>query len=125
MSDTIEKLRNVSVATLATAMYKRGLRNQVIQDVRPLSAKGRNMVEPACTLRYMPAHEDRNTLAECRNPEHPQRHAIETCSNINQIFIRPQDFNLSWQQLVYVLHRAVHHQWTRNRKVAFCGLGVS
>lgn len=77
--DTIETLRHVSVATLATALYKRGLRNQVIQDVRPLGAKGRNMVGPAFTLRYMPAREDRNQLAEFRNPKHPQRHAIETC----------------------------------------------
>lgn len=77
--ETIEKLRGVSVATLATALFKRGLRNQVIQDVRPVGQKGRNMVGPAFTLRYMPAREDRNTLAEFRNPEHPQRHAIETC----------------------------------------------
>lgn len=77
--DTLEKLRNVSVATLATALFKRGLRHQVIQNVRPLSQKGRNMVGPAFTLRYMPAREDRNTLAVFRNPEHPQRHAIETC----------------------------------------------
>ena len=39
-------LEKVSVATLATALYKRGLRNQVIQDVRPVSRKGRNMVGP-------------------------------------------------------------------------------
>ena len=77
--DTIEKLRHVSVATLATALYKRGLRNQVIQDVRPLGKKGRNMVGPAFTLRYMPAREDRNQLTEFRNPKHPQRHAIEIC----------------------------------------------
>lgn len=76
---TIETLRHVSVATLATALFKRGLRNQVIQDVRPLGPKGRNMVGPAFTLRYMPAREDRNQLVEFRNPEHPQRHAIETC----------------------------------------------
>ena len=76
---SIEKLRHVSVATLATALYKRGLRHQVIQDVRPVAAKGRNMVGPAFTLRYMPAREDRNQLAEFRNPKHPQRHAIETC----------------------------------------------
>jgi regulator of RNase E activity RraA len=69
----------VSVATLATALYKRGLRNQVVQDVRPVSRKGRNMVGPAYTLRYMPAREDRNQLAEFRNPEHPQRVAIESC----------------------------------------------
>ena len=77
--DTIAKLRTVSVATLATALFKRGLRHQVIQDVRPLSQKGRNMVGPAFTLRYMPAREDRNTLAEFRNPDHPQRKAIEDC----------------------------------------------
>ena len=69
----------VSVATLATALYKRGLRNQVIQGVHPVKPKGRNMVGPAFTLRYMPAREDRNQLAEFRNPDHPQRVAIETC----------------------------------------------
>lgn len=77
--DTREKLMNVSVATLATALYKRGLRNQVVQGVGPVSRKGRNMVGPAFTLRYMPAREDRNQLVEFRNPEHPQRVAVETC----------------------------------------------
>lgn len=76
---SLDMLRGVSVATLATALYKRGLRHQVIQDVRPVAPKGQNMVGPAFTLRYMPAREDRNTLAEFRNPEHPQRHAVETC----------------------------------------------
>lgn len=78
-AETRKKLMDVSVATLATALYKRGLRNQVIQDVRPVARKGRNMVGPAFTLRYMPAREDRNTLAEFRNPKHKQRQAIEQC----------------------------------------------
>lgn len=77
--ETKAKLETVSVATLATALYKRGLRNQVIQDVRPVAPKGRNMVGPAFTLRYMPAREDRNQLVEFRSPDHPQRVAIETC----------------------------------------------
>ena len=77
--ETKEKLGQVSVATLATALFKRGLRHQVIQDVRPLSPKGNNMVGPAFTLRYVPAREDRNQLVEFRNPDHPQRVAIETC----------------------------------------------
>lgn len=77
--ETRDKLMGVSVATLATALYKRGLRNQVIQSVHPVAPKGRNMVGPAFTLRYMPAREDRNQLVEFRNPEHPQRVAIETC----------------------------------------------
>lgn len=78
-SETREKLLSVSVATIATALFKRGLRNQVPQGVHPISSKGRNMVGPAFTLRYMPAREDRNQLSEFRNPEHPQRVAIETC----------------------------------------------
>ena len=78
-AETLEKLRDVSVATLATALFKRGLRHQVIQDVHPVADKGRNMVGPAFTLRYMPAREDRNQLSEFRNPMHPQRHAVETC----------------------------------------------
>lgn len=77
--ETREKLKGVSVATLATALYKRGLRHQVIQGVHPIGFKGENMVGPAFTLRYMPAREDRNQLTEFRNPEHPQRVAIETC----------------------------------------------
>ncbi|MAU94500.1 MAG: ribonuclease activity regulator RraA [Fulvimarina sp.] len=76
---TREKLMGVAVATLATALYKRGLRSQVIQGVHPVKAKGRNMVGPAFTLRYMPAREDRNQLSEFRRADHPQRVAIETC----------------------------------------------
>jgi len=76
---TREKLMKVSVATLATALFKRGLRGQTIQDVRPLRAKGRNMVGPAFTLRYIPAREDLNQLVEFRNPDHPQRKAVEVC----------------------------------------------
>lgn len=77
--ETLEKLKTVSVATLSTALFKRGLRNQVIQNVHPVARKGRNMVGPAFTLRYMPAREDRNQLTVFRNPEHPQRKAIEDC----------------------------------------------
>ena len=40
---TRDKLMGVSVATLASVLYKRGLRNQVIQGVHPLGWKGKNM----------------------------------------------------------------------------------
>lgn len=78
-AETREKLMGVSVATLATALFKRGLRNQVIQGVGPVKRKGRNMVGPAYTMRYIPAREDRNQLTVFRNPEHPQRVGIESC----------------------------------------------
>ena len=57
---TREKVMGVSIATLCTALFRRGLRNQSIQDVRPVAPKGRNMVGPAYTLRYIPAREDLN-----------------------------------------------------------------
>ncbi len=56
-SATRAKLMTVSVATLCTALFKRGLRNQFIQDVRPLNPSLPNMVGEAFTLRYMPARE--------------------------------------------------------------------
>ncbi|MCQ8781548.1 ribonuclease activity regulator RraA [Mangrovibrevibacter kandeliae] len=76
---TREKFEGVSTATLATAMFKRGLRNQFIQDVRPVAPRGRVMVGQAFTLRYIPAREDLNTLDVFKNPSHPQRAAVEAC----------------------------------------------
>ena len=77
--DTRDKLSRVSVATLCTALFKRGLRNQTIQDVHPVGRKGRNMVGPAFTLRYIPAREDLNGIEVFRNPDHPQRAGVEAC----------------------------------------------
>src|SRR5215210_6845278 len=77
--ETREKLKTVSVATLCTALYKRGLRNQFIQDVRPLKPKGQNMVGEAFTLRYIPAREDLNPITVFQDRGHPQRKAVEEC----------------------------------------------
>jgi regulator of RNase E activity RraA len=76
---TRDQLMKVSTATLCTALFKRGLRSQMIQGVRPLDPDGANMVGPAYTLRYMPAREDRNTIDVFANRDHPQRKAVEEC----------------------------------------------
>ncbi|MGQ2907903.1 MAG: ribonuclease activity regulator RraA [Aliihoeflea sp.] len=78
-TETRDKLKTVSTATLCTALYKRGLRNQFIQDVHPLDPSKPTMVGEAFTLRYMPAREDLNGLEVFRNRAHPQRKAIEDC----------------------------------------------
>lgn len=75
--DTRKKLMGVSTATLCTALFKRGLRGQFIQDVRPLNAALPNMVGPAYTLRYMPAREDLNDISVFKDRAHPQRKAVE------------------------------------------------
>jgi regulator of RNase E activity RraA len=77
--DTRDRLMGVSTATLCTALFKRGLSHQFIQDVRPLNANLPNMVGEAYTLRYMPAREDLNTIEVFKNREHPQRKAVEEC----------------------------------------------
>ncbi|MBO1904319.1 ribonuclease activity regulator RraA [Microvirga sp. 3-52] len=77
--ETREKLKTVSTATLCTALYKRGLRNQFIQDVRPLNPSLGNMVGEAFTLRYIPAREDLNPISVFQDRAHPQRKAVEEC----------------------------------------------
>ena len=78
-NETREKLKRVSTATLATALYKRGLRGQMIQGVLPLHTPIESMVGEACTVRYIPAREDLNGLEVFRDPAHPQRKAVEEC----------------------------------------------
>ncbi len=76
---TRTKLATVSTATLCTALYKRGLKNQFIQDVRPLNSALPNMVGEAFTLRYIPAREDLNPITVFQDRDHPQRKAVEQC----------------------------------------------
>lgn len=77
--ETRDKLKTVSTATLCTALFKRGLRNQFIQDVHPLNPNLPNMVGEAFTLRYIPAREDLNPITVFQDRKHPQRVAVEQC----------------------------------------------
>lgn len=72
------KLKQVSVATLTTCLFKRGLCNAFLQNVHPLSADQPRMVGEAFTLRMIPSREDIDVLDAYADPEHPQRKAIET-----------------------------------------------
>lgn len=78
--ETREKLKFVATPTLMTALYKRGLRGQFIQNVHRINARVKEtMVGEAFTLRYMPAREDRNPITIFRERTHPQRVAVEQC----------------------------------------------
>ena len=72
-------LQNISTATIATCLFKKGLKNQFIQNVVPLRKGRGNMVGEAFTLRYIPAREDLNPITVFQNPKHPQRVAVEEC----------------------------------------------
>jgi regulator of RNase E activity RraA len=79
LSATRDKLKTVSTATVCTALFKRGFRNQYIQDVRPLNPAAGPMVGEAFTLRYIPAREDLNPITVFQDRSHPQRKAVEEC----------------------------------------------
>lgn len=76
---TRAKLKGVSTATLCTALFKRGLRQQFIQNVQPLHPLRESMVGEAYTLRTIPAREDLNPITVFQDRSHPQRKAIEDC----------------------------------------------
>src|SRR5471030_317683 len=78
-TESRDKLRTISTPTVATALFKRGFRNQAIQNVQPLSSHQPTLVGEAFTLRYMPAREDLNQLSVFRDRAHPQRKAVEDC----------------------------------------------
>ena len=77
--ETASLPRSTVRETLCTALFKRGLRQQYIQDVHPLNPKAAPMVGEAFTLRYIPAREDLNPITVFLDRGHPQRKAIEDC----------------------------------------------
>lgn len=76
---TREQLKKVSTATIATCLFKKGLKNQFIQGVKPLKSGRPTMVGEAYTLRYIPAREDLNPIEIFKDPKHLQRVAVEQC----------------------------------------------
>ncbi len=74
-----EILEGVSTATLTTCLFKRGFRNCFLQDVHPVNPSATPMVGEAYTLRFIPAREDIDLLEAYRDPDHPQRYAVEHC----------------------------------------------
>ena len=76
---TRDKLKTVSTATICTALFKRGFRNQMIQGAVPLDPTKPTMVGEAFTLRYIPAREDLNPITVFQDRGHPQRKAVEEC----------------------------------------------
>jgi regulator of RNase E activity RraA len=71
-------LRQASAATIATQLFKLGLRKQFLNGLTPLNPAHCRFVGEAATLRYIPMREDIDVLEAFQDPEHPQRKAIET-----------------------------------------------
>jgi regulator of RNase E activity RraA len=76
-SDIIETLRRASTATITTQLFQRGFRNLFLNGVLPLNPGHCRFVGEAVTLRNIPMREDLDRLEAFRDPDHPQRRAIE------------------------------------------------
>jgi len=72
-----QRLKEVSTATLTTALFKRGFRNTFIEGARLLNPAAPRMVGEAYTLRYIPAREDLDHLGVLADRTHPQRKGVE------------------------------------------------
>ena len=77
---TRQKLRKVSAATISTALFKRGFRNQMMQGVSPLDpATSRTWSARPSPYVTFPAREDLNPITVFQDRSHPQRKAVEEC----------------------------------------------
>ena len=73
----LDLLRRASTATITTQLFQRGLRNLFLNGLTPLNPRHCRFVGEAVTLRHIPMREDLDRLDAFRDPEHPQRKAIE------------------------------------------------
>lgn len=76
-TESLDILKRTSTASIASLLFKKGLRNQFIQGVSRLNPARKRMVGPVYTLRYIPAREDLNPISVFQDPGHPQRKAVE------------------------------------------------
>src|SRR5690606_5870546 len=79
LPQTRERLSQVGTANIANALLKRGFRNVYLLGVTPLSPDQPMLIGPAYTLRFMPAREDIDTMANYSRNDNLHRRAIEEC----------------------------------------------
>jgi regulator of RNase E activity RraA len=73
----LEWLSRASTATITTQLFQRGLRNLFLNGLKAMNPEHCRFVGEAVTLRNIPMREDLDRLEGFRDPEHPQRKAIE------------------------------------------------
>lgn len=76
-ADVMAALREASTATITTQLFNRGLRNCYLSGLRPMNPGACRFVGEAMTLRNIPAREDLDVVDVYKDPNHPQRKAIE------------------------------------------------
>jgi regulator of RNase E activity RraA len=73
----LEELKTTNTATICARLFRRGFRNVLLRNVRPLRNRAAPLVGPAYTLRFIPAREDIDGFGAKPDPNEVQREAFE------------------------------------------------
>lgn len=73
------QLARVSISTLTTCLFRRGLRNTYLHGVQPVGPGLPPMVGEAFTLRFIPAREDLDGIASYTGGPNVHQRAFEEC----------------------------------------------
>lgn len=77
--EILTTLKNAGTATCANLLLKRGFKNTYLLGIQPISENQPPIAGPAYTLRFMPAREDIDTMANYQLDTNLHRRAIEEC----------------------------------------------
>ena len=78
-AETRAKLMRIGAANAANALLAKGFRRRLMAGVVPLAEGQEQLVGPAYTLRFIPAREDIDTMANYGRTDNLHRRAIEEC----------------------------------------------
>ena len=76
---TRERLERCGAATLANAMLKRGIRKSFLLGLAAVRPGQPKLIGPAWTVRFIPAREDKDSMALYARDDSMHRRAIEEC----------------------------------------------
>lgn len=76
---TRQQLQQVGSANVANVLLKRGYKNVMMLGLKPLLSDQEKLIGPAYTLRFIPAREDIDSMANYSREDNKHRLAIEQC----------------------------------------------
>lgn len=79
LSENRQRLLEVSISTLTTCLYRRGLKNTYLHGIVPVGPGVPRMVGEAYTLRFIPAREDLDQSAAYASGQSIHQRAFEEC----------------------------------------------
>lgn len=106
--DVLAKLRRSSTATLATQLFKHGLRQQFLVGLKPLHHSGDGFVGEAFTVRFIPAREDIDTLDTLPGRDNLQWAAVESLQPGQVLVIDSRDDTRAASAGDMLVMRAMH-----------------